>query len=211
MNIFPGIRTYPIPILNNRALGSRGLCWLVRPIKLGLRLGNTKKMRLGLVVAMCSCVCIGVLSTLHEYKQGKQMLGPIFFLSFCFVVGFCLGGFLYNDFLVCLVQLLLVLSLVFCVASSHCYSCLLFHTLLVLPCCLPCCFTLLPCFIVSLYYYTLLFHFVAMPSCFALKYLSGLCCSTLLVFLLCSFILFVTLHLDFNVLVLAFGIFSCKS
>ncbi len=160
MNIFPGIRTYPIPILNNRALGSRGLCWLVRPIKLGLRLGNTQKMRLGLVVAMCSCVCIGVLSTLHEYKQGKQMLGPNFFWSFCFVVGFCLGGFFYNVFLVCLVQLLLVLSLVFCVASSHCYSCLLFYLvtcLVVSPCChallyhftiIPYCFILLPCHLV---------------------------------------------------------------
>jgi hypothetical protein len=69
MNIFPGIRTTPIPILNNRALGSRGPCWLVKPIELGFRLANTKKMRLELGVAMCSCcVCIGVVATLHEYK-----------------------------------------------------------------------------------------------------------------------------------------------
>jgi hypothetical protein len=74
MNIFPGIRTYPIPIFNNRALGSRGPCWLVRPIKLDFRLTNTKEVRLELGVAMCSCcVCIGVVSTLHEYKWGKQM------------------------------------------------------------------------------------------------------------------------------------------
>lgn len=123
----------------------QGVGWVVRPIKLGFRLRNTKKMRLGLRAKPCNyCVCKGVISTLHEYKEGQQMLGCQFFW----------------------VILLLFLSWHFC---FYLFSCLLG----VVACCLelgvPCAFRpyyfhLLLCTLgVFPCYYTLLFHLTIFP------------------------------------------------
>jgi hypothetical protein len=76
-----------------------------------------------------------------------------------------------------------LLSLVAC-CSKLGVLCCFFTLLFLLVISHTCCFTLL---------LALSFHHVAMPSCFVLKYIFGLCCSTLLAFL--SYLLLCTLIL----------------
>jgi hypothetical protein len=112
---------------------------LVRSIQFSFKLGNTKKLRLGLGVPLCyHYVHRGVVSTLHKYKEGQtNAWTPLIFYHF--VIGFVLMHLLF-----------------LCLATPTCCSTYFFLSLSY--------HTLLLCLVAS-YYFILMFHLAIVPCC----------------------------------------------
>lgn len=138
-----------ILIINNRGLGSRGICQHLRFIKLSVKLVNKMKMKLNL--EWCHIVVCMEASFPHSttIMKAKQMFRSLFLVIILLILSPCFY------FFVCSIYLVIVWLFYF-----H----LLFHALVISTCWFavnsPCCPILLIPFTITPYCFALLLCFV---------------------------------------------------